>query len=337
MEVKLATSQDEVEAAQKLRYEVFYAETMTDDAKAIKATQAMKAVQVAKGTKVVKAAIAHDSKATMVHDLKATAVVHDEKVAVTHDVKTSLHNGLYHDLQNGLQSGLQNSLDNDLHHDLHHDLQNGLHNEMDTDVFDAICDHLIVVDRRSGSIIGTYRLIDTQASKMHGNFYSATEYDISLLEAYPGKILELGRACVAKPYRYHSAIKLLWTGIAQYASLFNIDLMFGCASFPGTDYMAFKHALSYLYYYHLAPANYRPKVVNASNALDMRLLPRDEVDLMTAKKTMSPLIKGYMRLGCYVGDGAFIDYEFNTIDVCIVVDMKLLQDKYLKKFPVKPQ
>ncbi|HEX5325310.1 MAG TPA: GNAT family N-acetyltransferase, partial [Acetobacteraceae bacterium] len=109
----------------------------------------------------------------------------------------------------------------------------------DRDDFDAVADHLLVVDHAIGpgaeGVIGTYRLIQREAAARIGRFYSADEYDITPLLGFPGRLLELGRSCVDAGYRNRAAMQLLWRGIAAYVFQYQIDLMFGCASLPGTD------------------------------------------------------------------------------------------------------
>jgi putative hemolysin len=186
----------------------------------------------------------------------------------------------------------------------------------DFDRFDDVADHLLVIDHARGpgpqSVIGTYRLIRRGAAARAGRFYSAAEYDISPIVAYPGEILELGRSCVDASARNLPTMQLLWRGIATYVFHHQIDLMFGCASLPGTDPDALAVPLSYLYYHHLAPPALRPP------AKSLAELP--------------PLIKGYLRLGGFVGDGAVIDQQFNTTDVSIVVKTDLITDKYYRHY-----
>ena len=109
----------------------------------------------------------------------------------------------------------------------------------DFDKFDRVCDHLLVLDRRRGEgpegIVGTYRLIRRSAAARAGRFYSAAEYDIGPLIDYPGEILELGRSCIEKDARNTATMQMLWRGIALYIYHFDIKVMFGCPSFPGTD------------------------------------------------------------------------------------------------------
>ncbi len=205
----------------------------------------------------------------------------------------------------------------------------------DIDNFDGFCDHLLVFDHARGSgaaaVVGTYRLIRRSAAARHGSFYSAAEYDIAKIVAYPGEILELGRSCVDAAARNRPAMQLLWRGIAAYVFHYDIALMFGCASLPGTDPDALALPLSYLYHHHLAPPELRP-VALAQRYVDMHRLAPDAVDPARALADLPPLIKGYLRLGGFVGEGAVIDRQFNTTDVSIVVKTDLVTDKYYRHY-----
>jgi putative hemolysin len=205
----------------------------------------------------------------------------------------------------------------------------------DFDAFDDICDHLLVLDHGRGSgaeaVVGTYRLIRREAALRHGSFYSAAEYDISPLVAYPGEILELGRSCVEPSYRSRPVMQLLWSGIAAYVLHYRIALMFGCASLPGINPDAIAAPLSYLYHHHLAPPPLRPRAL-AERYVEMSRLPDDAIDPAQTLGALPPLIKGYLRLGGFVGDGAVVDEQFNTTDVCIVVQTDLVTEKYTRHY-----
>lgn len=205
----------------------------------------------------------------------------------------------------------------------------------DKDAFDAVADHLLVVDHDLGDgpdgVVGTYRLIQREAAAKVGRFYSADEYDISAIERFPGRALELGRSCVDAKYRGRAAMQLLWGGIAAYVFHHKIDLMFGCASMTGTDPDALGPELSYLYYNHLAPIEIRPRALPARH-VEMRRLERDAIDPKRALARLPPLIKGYLRLGGFVGDGAVVDSQFNTTDVAVVVKTDLVTGSYYRHY-----
>jgi len=205
----------------------------------------------------------------------------------------------------------------------------------DADAFDDVADHLLVVDHAIGegaeAVVGGYRLIRQEAAARLGRFYSADEYDISTMLAFPGRVLELGRSCVAREHRGRAAMQLLWRGIAAYVDLHQIGLMFGCASLHGTDPDAVAAELTYLYANHLAPPEIRPRAL-PERYVEMSRLDPAGLDNRRVLASLPPLIKGYLRLGGFVGDGAVIDTEFNTTDVAVVVKTVLVTDKYTRHF-----
>lgn len=207
----------------------------------------------------------------------------------------------------------------------------------DADPFDAVADHLVVVDHagegegRPEKVVATYRLIRRAAAERLGRFYSADEYDISALLRVPGQVMELGRSCVHPQYRSRAAMQLLWRGIAAYVFLHHIDVMFGCASLPGTDPEALAVELTYLYHYHLAPPAIRPRAL-PNRYVDMRRRDPESINPRRAIALLPPLIKGYLRLGGFVGDGAVVDRQFNTTDVAVVVQTDLVTEKYYRHF-----
>ena len=205
----------------------------------------------------------------------------------------------------------------------------------DFDSFDPFCDHLVVFDRKKGSgaagIVATYRLMRRQAAERRGQFYSVDEYDISAIQAHSGEILELGRSCVDAAYRSKMVMQLLWKGISAYVFHYNIEIMFGCASFPGTDPATHATTLSYLYHRHLAPPEFRPRAI-PSRYVKMDILPIEQIDERRALAALPPLIKGYLRLGGFVGDGAVIDHQFGSTDVSVIVVTDRVSDKYYRHY-----
>jgi L-ornithine Nalpha-acyltransferase len=214
----------------------------------------------------------------------------------------------------------------------------------DFDHFDDVCDHLLVVDRSvidddgQPAVVGTYRLMRDVDATRAGGFYTASEYDITpLLMGMPhgSKLLELGRSCVLKEYRSRpGAMQLLWRGVMVYLARFSIDAMFGCASFASTDPKALALPLSYLYHFHLSPPDIRVRA-NPKLYVDMNLLPKDAIDPKEALRTLPPLLKGYVRAGATIGDGAVVDLQFGTTDVFIFFPVSKMDDRYRSKFELK--
>jgi L-ornithine Nalpha-acyltransferase len=209
------------------------------------------------------------------------------------------------------------------------------HLRRDFDSFDDYCDHLLVIDRALPAgprrVVGTYRLLRRAMAEKRGQFYSVDEYDIRQILAFPGEILELGRSCIEPAYRQRSIMQLMWRGIADYVMYHEIGLMFGCASLAGVDPKAHALALSYLHHHHLAPANLRPRAL-PSRYVAMNMMARDQVDTRAALGQLPPLIKGYLRLGGFVGDGAVIDDQFHTTDVSVVVVTDRVTGKYYRHY-----
>ena len=216
-------------------------------------------------------------------------------------------------------------------------IKNILH-EKDFDELDPFCDHLLVFDHRKGqqykSIVGTYRLIRRPMTQIHGKFYTASEFNIKKILSNYGEILELGRSCVHKDYRNKPIMKLLWKAITAYIIHYKIKILFGCASFPGTNVNKYKKHFSYLYHNYLAPNTIRPEALK-KNYVPMNYFQKNQINNNEIFKTLPPLIKGYLRLGVHVGNGAVIDKQFNTIDICIVLKTSSLKKKYLDHFNKK--
>jgi putative hemolysin len=205
----------------------------------------------------------------------------------------------------------------------------------DFDAFDESCDHLLVIDHArgggAGAVVGTYRLLRRSVARGNLGFYSAREFDLSAIEAQLGEILELGRSCVDLSARNRPTMQLLWRGIATYVFQHDIALMFGCASLHGTDPDALAAPLSYLCHNRLAPPELRARAL-PNRYVEMRRLAEGAYDAARALADVPPLIKGYLRLGGFVGDGAVIDHQFNTTDVCIIVRTDLVTDKYYRHY-----
>ena len=212
----------------------------------------------------------------------------------------------------------------------------------DEDAYDAVFDHLLVMDRgdpndgrrwRRSKVVGTYRVLRQDVAELYDGFYTQGEYNITpLLEAKPDySFIELGRSCVLKPYRNKRTLELLWQGVWSYVREHNADVMIGCASFEGTDPSAHALALSYLHHASLAPEEWRVRA-HEHLRVDMNMMPREAVNTRAALKALPPLIKGYLRVGAYVGDGAVIDHQFGTTDVFIIMPVEAIKSRYFAHF-----
>lgn len=211
----------------------------------------------------------------------------------------------------------------------------------DFDKFDPICDHLLVLDRSAPprpdgrpAVVGTYRLLRQEVAEKHFGFYTSSEYQVQpLIDRHPAgtRFLELGRSCTHENYRTKPTIELLWYGIMAYLIYYRLDVMFGCASFTGTDPEALALPLSYLHHVFLAPPEWRMRAVE-DRYVEMNRMPEAAINKREAFRTLPPLIRGYLRAGAYVGEGAVIDHEFNTIDVLIIFPVSRIDARYLARF-----
>lgn len=205
----------------------------------------------------------------------------------------------------------------------------------DFDHFDNFCDHLVVIDPDRGDgpagVVGTYRLMQRKDAAAAGRFYSADEFDLAPVVNFPGNILELGRSCIDVAYRNKKTMQLLWRGIAAYVFEHDIELMFGCASLHGVEPTKLALPLAYLNHYHMAPAELRVKAL-PERYVDMNLMPKEQINLVRGLASVPPLVKGYLRLGGFIGEGAVIDHQFNTTDVCVIVKTDEVTEKYAKHY-----
>ena len=214
----------------------------------------------------------------------------------------------------------------------------------DADRYDEFCDHLIVVRRMpqderggynvdDGEMVGTYRLLRQSVAERNGGFYTQGEFDVAPLLAARAdlKFLELGRSCVLKQYRTKPVVELLWQGIWNYVRRHRLDVMIGCASLEGSDPCAHALALDFLARNCAAPPEWSVRAL-PGRYVEMKSNSAAALDAKTALKALPPLIKGYLRLGCYIGEGAVIDRQFNTTDVLIILPVSSINPRYFAHF-----
>lgn len=203
--------------------------------------------------------------------------------------------------------------------------------ELEIDAFDPYFDHLLLIDTRKDPnagdhVVGVYRLLSPEKASASGRYYCEDEFDLTALKASGRRLLELGRSCVAAPYRGGVAMLRLWAGLADYVIAQKIDVLFGAASFFGTNLKALDQPFSYLYHNHLAPPALFARAIGHTRA-EMNVISKDKLDRKAAMLGTPALIKAYLRLGGYVGDGAYIDHRFNSVDVLLVLDAGLMTER----------
>jgi putative hemolysin len=211
----------------------------------------------------------------------------------------------------------------------------------DFDLFDGFCDHMLVVDRAAleddgqPAVVGTYRLMRDADARRAGGFYSSGEYDVEgLLAATPhgARLVELGRSCVLDTYRVKPVtMQLLWRGVMAYVARFSIDTMFGCASLHGTNPDALALQLSYLHHFHPMAGPVRVRA-RPELYVEMDRISEQDIDRREALRTLPPLVKGYLRAGAEIGDGAVVDRQFCTTDVFIHLPVAKMDPRYRNRF-----
>ena len=212
-------------------------------------------------------------------------------------------------------------------------------NGHDEDSFDNASDHLLVFrplnrDSRSADdeLVGTYRLLRQDRAQAQGGFYSQQEFDLDRLMARKPdlRFLELGRSCVRAEHRGMAAIALLWQGIWDYVRKHGVDVMIGCASLEGADPARHAATLQFLAAHAKAPEDWRV-TVHPQHCVEMTARGPSP-DPRKVLRGLPPLVKGYLGLGCYVGEGAYLDRHFDTVDVLIILPVARINPRYFARF-----
>lgn len=220
------------------------------------------------------------------------------------------------------------------------ELQEGLRSSYDkgydSDPYDAYCDHLIVKDRKSDNVVGTYRLLRRSRAEKQIGFYSENEFDLSNLKRLPGDLLELGRSCIAVTHRNFATINLLWSAIAQYAREKNVSHLFGCASLHCSEVSEVQPIFSYLRAHHYAPDKYRVWPL-PSCQMDIREEDCAEVDGREILRKIPPILRGYLRAGVIVCGPPAYDVEFGTADLFVLLEMEKMAGRYMQHYSTEAQ
>lgn len=211
---------------------------------------------------------------------------------------------------------------------------------VDVDEFDAICDHLIIVEKRSQKIVGTYRM---NCSLFSNNFYSGKEFNLKRIMDKPEIKIELGRACIHKDYRKGFVISLLWRGIAEYMSASGAQLLFGCASVKTQNPR--EAALLHRYFFEekrLSPEFFAPPTLAFTMPhLDLWIQnfksPLTGEQREEAEKLIPPLFRAYLKIGAFVGGEPAWDSEFKCIDFLTILRREDLNKILWKKYKLNSE
>ncbi|MEO1766915.1 GNAT family N-acyltransferase [Thiobacter aerophilum] len=195
---------------------------------------------------------------------------------------------------------------------------------LDRDLFDPFCEHLLVRDARTLEVVGTYRLLTPRGAREAGCFYSQTEFDLTRLNHLLDRTLEVGRAAVHPAYRNGGVITLLWAGLARFIEQHGFDYLIGCASIGMADGG------------HAAASLFRRIGIEHMSPVEWRVFPRNRLPLESLDNTLNvplpPLLKGYIRVGCYVCGAPAWDPDFNTADLMLILPRALMNPRYSRHF-----
>lgn len=202
-------------------------------------------------------------------------------------------------------------------------LGGGADTRLDRDRFDAYCDHLIVRAQPSGDVVGTYRILPPDGRRRAGGWYCADEFDVSRLQSFAERTIEVGRACVDPAFRSGHAITLLWAGLLRYVMSRRCQYVIGCASISTDDGGHIASSLCRrLLQDHLAPAAWRAMPRRAFVLEGWQEIP---------DAPLPPLLKGYLRLGAQACGEPAWDPHFNTADVLMVLALAKINPRYVDR------
>lgn len=194
---------------------------------------------------------------------------------------------------------------------------------LDVDAFDEYCDHLIIREERTGAVVGTYRMLPPDRAAAAGGLYADTEFDLTGLHQLRGGLVETGRSCVHPDHRSGAVINLMWAGIARYMHLHGHRWLGGCASVPLADGGATAAGVWDLARRkHLVPPAWR---VRPRNPLAMS-------GPVPAKVDVPPLLKGYLRLGAWIGGEPAHDPDFDCADFYVLLSLDRMNPRYMRHF-----
>ena len=205
----------------------------------------------------------------------------------------------------------------------------------EVDAYDTQAEHILIRERAHGTLVACYRMMRRARLPAGTPFYSESEFDLSRMLSHPlaAHSVELSRACVAKSFRTMRVPALLLRALGSYVQHYNLLMMFGCGSFPSTDPDALAIPLSWLWHHHLAPEPLRGRALEHLYE-PMNRIRKEDLVSQKALRVMPPLMKAYLRMGCFVGDGAVIDHRFKTTDILLMfpVNDDLKGHRYYRRY-----
>lgn len=198
------------------------------------------------------------------------------------------------------------------------------HDGRDVDAFDAVCEHLIVIDEALGKVVGTYRILAPWGARAVKRMYSEGEFRIDSLKPIAHEIFEVGRACIHPAYRSSGALARLWTGLGAYVREHGVKYLTGCASVPlDSGSLNLGSLRAELMSKHLAPEDFRVEPIRGLQSLG---------DPLGARPAVPPLLKGYLRLGAWVCGEPAWDPDFDSADFLVLLPIERMVPRYAQHF-----
>lgn len=196
----------------------------------------------------------------------------------------------------------------------------------DEDQFDSQCNHLLVIEKTSGNIVGTYRLQTYETARKGVGFYSETEFDLSGLgKSILRRSVELGRACISRTHRNGRVLMLLWKGIWQYLNIHEKRYLFGCCSLDSQDPLDGLRLFRYLQIEgHVHP---HFQITPKAGFTCLCIQPR-HVTIPIPKPPM--IMEMYFRYTALICSYPAIDRDFKTIDFLVMLDVQNLNEDLRK-------
>ncbi len=201
----------------------------------------------------------------------------------------------------------------------------------DVDAHDGVCDHVLIEEATTGTLVCCFRVLPLRGGAEIGRSYSAQYYELSALEAFDGRIVELGRFCVHPGHHDPDILRVAWAAMTRYVDAQGVELLCGCASFAGTDARAYHDAFAVLKARHLAPSRWLPRV-KAPDVFRFAQRLRRKPDAKAAMSRMPPLLRFYLALGGWVSDHAVVDRQMNTLHVFTGVEIAAIPEARKRLF-----
>ena len=185
---------------------------------------------------------------------------------------------------------------------------------LDIDAFDARCSHVLVEDIRSGDLVCCFRMLTLEGGSDLPGSYAAQFYDLSALAGFTGRMVELGRFCIHPDWTDPDILRLAWGAMTRHVDDNDVQMLFGCSSFAGTETADYLDAFAMLKARHLAPTRWLPRV-KAPDVFRFAARLRRKPDVRKAMLRMPPLLRTYLLMGGWVSDHAVVDRQMNTLHV----------------------